>query len=131
MAKRDGVTVTGMRRSLGYLQITTAQLQAAITLPQAIAAWIAANPTSPLAKLVPNTPAGTPGALAAEYIGYAIIQQNAAAASIRWADDGVTVPTALIGMSLGNAELDYVGQMEYITFIVQSGNPILDINLYD
>lgn len=116
--KRDMAVVTAYRRPLGYLQISAAQLAAAITLKDAITAWNAANPTRAI-----TIPQGV-------YIGYAMIQNNVASTSIRWTDDA-SVPTSTVGMVLGNAELDYAGDMYAIQFILQTGSPILDIALYE
>jgi len=103
-------TVTGQRQPLGYFQWTvgagatllSAQIPAALT-------------TAMRAK----------GAVP----GFAIIQNNVAASSVRWRDDG-TAPTAAIGMVLGVAELDYSGDILNFQAIIATGAPVLDVTLY-
>lgn len=95
--------VTGYRRPLGYQQILAATLAAStpLTLP------------TPLAGVIP---------------GLAIIQVNGA--NVRWRDDG-TAPTATVGMTLTDgSELDYVGDLTMIRFILVSGSPIIDVSYY-
>lgn len=102
--KSSAAGITGYRRPLGYQQISTADLAAAkkITIPSGI----------------PN----------GDQVGYLCVQ--CAGGVVRWRDDG-TAPTASLGMRiLADSELDYVGDIYSLQFIVASGSPILDISAY-
>lgn len=104
--------ITGIRRALGYQQLSAATLAAAtnITLPTI------------------TTP-GVPGGSVVQVVpGLAVIQCNGGVA--RWRDDGVA-PTSTVGMTIPDGgELDYTGDIAKIQFIVSSSAPILDIALY-
>lgn len=52
-------------------------------------------------------------------------------AAVRWRDDG-TSPTATVGMpeNAGN-RLYYSGDMTKLSFIAQTGAPVIDISFYD
>jgi len=105
--------ITGIRRQLGYQQISAATLAAAtkITMPTSV---------------VPTNPGGYSQQTA---VGLAIIQNNGTGA-VRWRDDG-TAPTSTVGMVLNpGAELDYTGDIANIQFILAAAAPILDISLY-
>lgn len=103
--------VTGYRRPLGYLQIPTANLNTATTMSAGASA--PGYPTFP-AGFQPH---------------YAVIQCNGG--TVRWRDDG-TNPTVSVGMSIPDGgELDYVGDITKITFILSTNSPILDISLYE
>ena len=54
---------------------------------------------------------------------------TASATAVRYTDDGVTTPTATIGMRLpvGIAPYLYVGDMNKAKFILESGTPTLDV----
>ena len=106
--KPSMATVAGYRRPLGYAQLTAAQLAASIGLT------------------LPTLPADT-------QIGLAVIQ--AEGAPVRWRDDGVA-PTASVGMRIYSSttvsgELDYVGDMTAIRFILESGSPLVNVSFYE
>jgi hypothetical protein len=107
--RRDTAAVTAERKPLGYFQwtVTTAATLAS-QIPQAVVTAMQNAGMTP---------------------GYAVIQQNVASAAVRWRDDG-TAPTAAIGMYLGQAELDYAGDIYTIQFVLSTGSPILDVSLY-
>jgi hypothetical protein len=110
--------VTGIRRALGYQQISAATLASATFL------------TMPTVTL-PNVPgsSGSGGQTVKVPVGLAIIQNNGTGA-VRWRDDG-TAPTSTIGMVLNaGAELDYTGDIANIQFILAAAAPILDVSLY-
>ena len=101
--------VTGIRRALGYQQITVT---------------VAVKLTIPTVQ-VPSNPGGYAQQVSP---GFAIIQCNGG--NVRWRDDGVA-PTASVGMTLAaGAELDYTGDINNIQFILSSGTPIIDVSLY-
>lgn len=107
---RCGVTaneavVSGLRKPLGYQQVT---------------------PTGAAAKLAPPT------AIAGATIGYMVIQCDGVIGTdiARWRDDGVA-PTAGAGMKLlAGQELDYTGDPYNIQFIIGAGAPVLNISYY-
>lgn len=106
--------VTGHRTPLGYQQILDGALGSAVGL------------TIPTV----NVPAAAGGGTRKVSIGYAIIQ-NSGTAAVRWTDDGVTTPTAILGMLLNpGAELDYVGDFEKILFIHVAAGAQLEVSLY-
>ncbi len=60
--------------------------------------------------------------------GYLIAQANGGI--VRWRDDG-TAPTASVGMSIPDGgELNYVGDITKIKFILSTSAPVLDIAIY-
>ncbi len=95
--------ITGYRRPLGYQQILAATLATAQSIT------------------VPTLPAGIT-------VGYLIVQANGGI--VRWRDDG-TAPTASVGMSIPDGgELNYVGDLYKIKFILSTSAPVLDISIY-
>lgn len=112
-------SITGIRKALGYQQISAATLASATFL------------TIPTVTL-PNVPGG-PGAGGGVTVkvspGLAICQNNGTG-NLRWRDDG-TAPTAAIGMVLvAGAELDYTGDIANIQFIISTAGGALDVSLY-
>jgi hypothetical protein len=100
--------VGGDRRPLGYQQITAADLASSVGLT------------------LPTLPHDT-------QVGLAVIQ--AEGAPVRWRDDGVA-PTGSVGMRIYSSstvagELQYVGDMTAIRFILESGSPLLNVTYYD
>jgi hypothetical protein len=99
---RDTASVSAYRRPLGYQQILAATLAASTRL---------------------TVPAGSPG--------YAMIQCEGGGTSVRWTDDGVTVPASGTGcLLLAGQELDYSGDLTMLRFIKEAGAPILNISYY-
>jgi hypothetical protein len=95
-------TVTGIRRPLGYQQITVLTSSTALTLPAVIAGY---------------------------NVGYVVIQ-NSGSAAVRWRDDGVA-PTAGVGMTIPvGGELDYVGDFKALRFIQVGATGTLDVSYY-
>lgn len=95
--------VTGYRKPLGYQQITSVTLASATNLA------------------LPKPPPGYGN-------NFAVIQCNGGV--VRWRDDGVS-PTASVGMPIPDGgELDYVGDLGSIQFIIASGTPTLDVSIY-
>ena len=104
---RDTSSVSGLRRPLGYQQLSLTGASQSLTLP------------APL-----------PGV--AMTIGYAVIQCIGGATTdfAVWRDDG-PAPTATVGMQLfSGQELDYSGDVTTIKFIIGSGVPVLNIAYY-
>ena len=96
-------TITGIRRPLGYQQLTLTGSAQHLTLP--------------------TMPAGV-------VLGYVVIQCEGTTAVARWRDDGAA-PTSSVGMILNTGnELDYVGDATALQFITGSGSPILDVSYY-
>jgi len=96
-------TITGIRRPLGYQQLTLTGSAQHLTLPK--------------------PPAGV-------VVGYAVIQCTGTTATAIWRDDG-TAPTSSVGMTLSTgSELDYVGDFTALQFIIGSGSPVLNISYY-
>lgn len=94
--------ISGSRTPLGYQQISAATLASATSLT------------------VPNRGL------------YAVIQCEGTFGtdSVRWRDDGVA-PTSSVGMILaGGQELDYIGDLATIQFIVGAGSPKLNVSYY-
>jgi hypothetical protein len=111
----NDVVITGIRRALGYQQITVT-VAVKMTLPTQTVPGIQAG-QSGISQQTTQIPCGL-----------AIIQCNGG--NVRWRDDG-TAPTASVGMTLASgAELDYTGDFANLQFILSSGTPILDISLY-
>lgn len=95
--------ITGFRRPLGYQQLSAGTLASATALT-------------------------IPAAVAALQPGYAMIQANGG--TVRWRDDG-TNPTASVGMLIPDGgELNYVGDISAIKFILSTSSPILDVSIY-
>ena len=92
--------ITGIRRPLGYQQITSLLSSIGFTLPTAI-----------------------PG----NQIGYAVCQ--AEGGDIRWRDDG-TAPTGTVGMIIpSGGELNYCGDFSAIRFIGSTGSSPTALNV--
>ena len=101
----DGAVVTGIRRALGYVQMSVTTV-----VPVTLAAAI------------------TAAGLKSSTIGYAVIQCSGNA--IRWRDDGVA-PTTTVGMNLTvGSELDYAGEVASMQVVSTSGTATLDISFY-
>lgn len=100
----EKAVVSGVRRPLGYQQISAATLVAATSLT------------------IPTLPAGV-------VVGYTVIQVENG--DVRWRDDG-TAPTSSVGMTLlSGYELDYAGDAAAIQFIlIGATSPILNISYY-
>ncbi len=95
MPPPDSVSVTGIRRPLGYQQITTLTSAVGLTLP-------------------------TVPAHSCLTMGYAVIQ--AESGDIRWRDDG-TNPTGSVGMLIPEGgELNYCGDFSALKLINSSGS---------
>jgi hypothetical protein len=95
--------ITGIRRPMGYQQITAGTLAAATGLT------------------IPGPPPGN-------VCGYVLVQANGG--TVRWRDDG-TDPTPAVGMVIGNGgELTYCGDFTKIKFILSTLTPTLDVSFY-
>jgi hypothetical protein len=104
---RDAASVSGLRRPLGYQQLSLTGSSQSLTLP----------------AVQPNI---------AMPIGYAVIQCIGGATTdfAVWRDDG-PAPTATVGMQLfSGQELDYSGDVTMLKFILGSGVPVLNIAYY-
>lgn len=53
-------------------------------------------------------------------------------ANVRWTDDGVTAPTAAIGMLMLSTDqaYEYWGTLGQLKFILAGGSPVLNISYY-
>ena len=101
----DGAVVTGIRRALGYVQMSVTTV-----VPLTLAAAI------------------TAAGLKASTIGYAVIQCSGN--PIRWRDDGVP-PTTTVGMNIPvGGELDYAGEVATFQVVSTTGTAVLDISFY-
>lgn len=95
--------VTGYRKYLGYQQILAATL------------------ASSTALTLPTLAAG-------ESIGYVMIQANGGI--VRWRCDG-TAPTSSVGMTIPDGgELNFVGDISKLRFILSTSAPILDVSFF-
>lgn len=95
--------VTGYRKCLGYQQISAGTLAASTAL---------------------TLPTLSPG----ESVGYLMVQANGGI--VRWRADG-TAPTASVGMSIPDGgELNFVGDITKIRFILSTSAPVLDVSFF-
>jgi hypothetical protein len=112
-------TLIGIRRVLGYQQLTTLQLAASIgfTMPVITTPGIQPGQTG-IAQQTTNVP-----------VSYARIQVDGG--SVRWRDDGVAPTTAIGMLMIDGASLDYYGDVSALRFIVVGvTTPTVNASLY-